>query len=61
MTRSNGCVQTVVLTGGSDGMGKAVATQLAAKGANVIVVARTVTKLQAAVDEMKVRHLDLFI
>ncbi|CAG8426919.1 unnamed protein product [Penicillium salamii] len=45
--------QTVVLTGGSDGMGKAVAIQLSAKGANVIVVARTVTKLQTTVDEMK--------
>lgn len=45
----------MVLTGGSDGMGKAVAIQLSAKGANVIVVARTVTKLQASVDEMKVR------
>lgn len=37
-------------------MGKAVALQLAAKGANVIVVARTVSKLQATVDEMKVRN-----
>jgi len=46
----------VIITGGSDGMGKAVAVQLAAKGANVIVVARTVSKLVATVDEMKVRH-----
>lgn len=47
--------QTVVITGGSDGMGKAVAVQLAAKGANVIVVARTVSKLEATVEELKVR------
>lgn len=47
--------QTVLITGGSDGMGKAVALELAAKGANVVVVARTVSKLEATVDEMKVR------
>lgn len=46
--------QTVLITGGSDGMGKAVALELAAKGANVVVVARTVSKLEATVDEMKV-------
>ncbi|KAJ5561861.1 hypothetical protein N7535_003677 [Penicillium sp. DV-2018c] len=45
--------RTVVITGGSDGMGRAVALQLAAKGANVVVVARTVSKLQNAVEEMK--------
>jgi 3-dehydrosphinganine reductase len=45
----------VVITGGSDGMGKAVALQLCAKGANVVVVARTVSKLQNTVEEMKVR------
>ena len=37
-------------------MGKAVALELAAKGANVVVVARTVSKLMIAVDEMKVGH-----
>lgn len=44
-----------MVTGGSDGMGRAVALQLAAKGAHVVVVARTVSKLQSVVDEMKVR------
>lgn len=48
-------LQTVVITGGSDGMGRAVALQLAAKGAHVVVVARTVSKLERVVDEMKVR------
>lgn len=47
--------QTVLITGGSDGMGRAVALELSAKGANVVVVARTVSKLEATVDEMKVR------
>lgn len=51
-----GVLQTVVITGGSDGMGKAVALELSAKGANVVVVARTVSKLVTAVDEIKVGH-----
>jgi 3-dehydrosphinganine reductase len=53
--------QTVVITGGSDGMGKAVALELSKKGASVIVVARTISKLQAAVDEMKVKETFLVI
>lgn len=36
-------------------MGRAAAIQLASKGAHVVVVARTVSKLQSTVDEMKVR------
>jgi len=44
----------VVITGGSDGMGKSVACQLAAKGANVVIVARTTSKLKAAVETIKV-------
>lgn len=56
LVRADWILQTVVITGGSDGMGKAVALELSAKGANVVVVARTVSKLVAAVDEMKVGH-----
>ncbi|CAI7604032.1 unnamed protein product [Penicillium discolor] len=52
--------QTVVITGGSDGMGKAVALELSAKGANVVVVARTVFKLVTAVDEMKAKAANTF-
>lgn len=47
-------VQTVVITGGSDGMGRAVAGQLAGKGAHVVVVARTASKLEATVEELRV-------
>lgn len=47
--------QTVVITGGSEGMGKEVAVQLAEKGANVVIVARTVKKLEAALESIKVR------
>ncbi|EEH41461.1 3-ketodihydrosphingosine reductase tsc10 [Paracoccidioides lutzii Pb01] len=41
-----------VITGGSDGMGKSVAMELAKKGASVTVVGRDVTKLQAVFDAM---------
>jgi len=50
-------LQTIVVTGGSDGMGKAVACQLAEKGANVVIVARTVHKLKEAVEAIKVNRL----
>jgi 3-dehydrosphinganine reductase len=53
--------QCVVITGGSDGMGKAVALELSEKGANVIIVARTVSKLLTAIDEMKVREISLVL
>jgi 3-dehydrosphinganine reductase len=53
---ANWILQTVVITGGSEGMGKAVALELAAKGANIVVVARTASKLVTAVNEIKVRH-----
>jgi 3-dehydrosphinganine reductase len=36
-------------------MGKAVACQLAEKGANVVVVARTVKKLENSFEGLKVR------
>jgi 3-dehydrosphinganine reductase len=41
-------LQTVLLTGASQGMGKGVAKTLAQKGANVILVARDETKLENA-------------
>jgi 3-dehydrosphinganine reductase len=47
--------QTVLLTGASEGMGKSVAKQLAAKGANIIIVARNVGKLEEALGQIKVR------
>lgn len=43
-----------MITGGSDGMGRALAIQLAGKGAHVVVVARTVSKLQGTVEALKV-------
>lgn len=41
-------------------MGKAVAIQLAQKGANVVVVSRTVRKLEEAVESLKVES-DYFV
>ena len=35
-------------------MGKSVATQLAAKGANIVIVSRNVAKLELALAEIKV-------
>ncbi|KAK0623010.1 3-ketodihydrosphingosine reductase tsc-10 [Immersiella caudata] len=40
--------RTVLLTGASEGMGLAVATQLASKGAHVILVSRNVGRLEEA-------------
>lgn len=45
--------RTVLLTGGSEGMGLSAARQLAAKGANVIIVARNVGKLEEAMLQLK--------
>jgi 3-dehydrosphinganine reductase len=46
--------KTVLLTGASEGMGLCVAKRLAAKGANLIIVSRSVPKLEAALEEIKV-------
>jgi len=45
----------VLITGGSSGIGKAAAIQLAAAGANLFVIARDPGRLAGAVDEMKAR------
>lgn len=47
--------QTVLLTGASEGMGKSVAMQLARKGASIIIVSRSVAKLEAALKDITVR------
>jgi len=44
--------KTVVITGGSSGMGAAAARHLAGQGANVVVAARRVEKLDALVTEI---------
>ncbi|MCJ1357847.1 MAG: hypothetical protein MMC33_007843 [Icmadophila ericetorum] len=41
--------RTVLITGGSQGLGRSVARLLASKGANIVIVARNVNKLQEAI------------
>jgi len=45
--------KTCVVTGGSQGLGLSVAKLLVKKGANVIIVARNVDKLKAAIEELE--------
>ncbi|KAA8573187.1 hypothetical protein EYC84_003695 [Monilinia fructicola] len=49
--------KTILLTGASEGMGKAVAIELAKKGASVIIVARNVGKLEGALGEIEAAAL----
>ena len=42
-----------IITGGSDGIGKAAATSMASEGANVAIVGRTQSKLDAAAADIK--------
>ena len=56
---NNRKLQTVLLTGGSEGMGRSAARMLAAKGANVVIVARNVGKLEEALAEITVGGLRL--
>ncbi|AWT58957.1 MAG: 3-oxoacyl-[acyl-carrier-protein] reductase FabG [Candidatus Moanabacter tarae] len=45
--------RVAVVTGGSEGIGKATAVSLAAEGANVIILARTQSKLDSALEEIR--------
>ena len=44
--------RTVLVTGGSQGLGLSIAKQLASKGANVVIIARDRKKLQTALQEI---------
>ncbi|KAL8719995.1 MAG: hypothetical protein Q9181_007980 [Wetmoreana brouardii] len=44
--------RTVLVTGGSQGMGRSVARLLAQKGANVVVVARNIQRLEEALEHV---------
>ena len=45
--------KTVIITGGSEGVGAAAARQFAAAGANLVLVARTKKKLELIVEELR--------
>ncbi|KAK4227901.1 hypothetical protein QBC38DRAFT_363045 [Podospora fimiseda] len=45
--------KTILITGGSEGMGRAAALQLSAKGANIILVSRNVGRLEEALVDVK--------
>lgn len=45
-----------VVTGASDGIGKEYAFQLAAKGLNIVLVSRTLSKLEAISEEIKTKY-----
>ena len=44
--------KVAIITGGSDGIGKAAAISMAAEGAKVAIVGRTQSKLDAAIAEI---------
>ncbi|EEY20791.1 3-ketodihydrosphingosine reductase tsc10 [Verticillium alfalfae VaMs.102] len=45
--------KTILLTGASEGMGRSVAIKLAARGANIIAVARNVERLEALLPDLR--------
>ena len=45
--------QTVIVTGGSKGVGRAICLALAMEGANIIIAARNKSKIKEIVDKLK--------
>lgn len=48
-----------MITGSTDGIGKEFAHQLALKGFNIILVSRTMNKLEAVADEIRMSNANL--
>ncbi len=51
--------KTIVITGGGDGLGRALARRFAKDGDTVILLGRTLAKVQAVVDEIGAPHMAL--
>jgi len=51
--------RTVVITGGSRGLGLLIARQLGAEGARIVIVARSDEELQRAREDLKTRGVDV--
>jgi len=47
--------KTVVITGATSGLGRATALQLAQKGASVVIIARSNTKANEVIKEIKIQ------
>ena len=48
--------RTALVTGASAGIGKSFCEQLAAKGMNIVMVARNAEKLKSVAEEIRARH-----
>ena len=51
--------KTIVITGAGDGLGRALARRFAKDGETVILLGRTLSKVQAVADEIGAPHLAL--
>jgi len=51
----------ILITGASSGIGKEFAKQLAAKGANLILTARTQSDLKKLADELTLKHKNIWV
>ena len=63
MDKSNGGMgcKTVLITGGTSGIGKAAAVALAAMGANVVIVGRDRERGEAALEEIKAQSHNAYV